>query len=194
MAVRRAAAAIEQGNALMTQELADGRYTLPVRLFHWVIVVLVVAQFAVAWTMPEIERDTRPVDLVAWHLAIGAAILAVALLRLVWRLSHKAAPPPLTLPPALQRLSRGVHFLLYALLVLLPLMGWANASARGWSVTLFGVIPLPALVAKGSPLGRQMGDIHGTTAIIFLVVIGLHVAGALYHALVLRDRTLQRMI
>lgn len=177
----------------MTQELADGRYTLPVRLFHWIVVVLVVAQFAVAWTMPEIGRGTLPVGLVAWHLAIGAAILAVALLRLGWRVSHKPAPPPSTLSPTLQRLSRGVHVLLYALLILLPLMGWINASARGWSVTLFGVIPLPALVAKGSSLGHEMGDIHATTAIIFLVVIGLHVAGALYHALVLRDRTLQRM-
>ncbi|CAN5480720.1 cytochrome b [soil metagenome] len=178
----------------MTQVPADGRYTLPARLFHWAVVALVVAQFAVAWTMPEIGRGTLPVGLVAWHLAIGAAILAIALLRLGWRLSHKAAPPPMTLSPALQLLSRVVHFLLYALLILLPLMGWANASARGWTVTLFGVIPLPALVAKGSALGRQMGDIHGTTAIIFLVVIGLHVAGALYHALVLRDRTLQRML
>lgn len=178
----------------MPDTLADGRYTLVARLFHWIIVLLVVAQFAVAWTMPEIGRGTPPTGLIAWHLSIGAAILAVALLRLGWRLTHKSPPPPLTLAPPMQLLSRFVHVLLYVLLALLPLMGWANASARGWSVTLFGVVPLPALVAKGSALGRAMGDVHGTTAIVFLVVIGLHVAGALYHALVLRDRTLQRMI
>ncbi len=178
----------------MPDALADGRYSLIARLFHWSLALLVVAQFAVAWTMPEIERGTPPTGLVGWHLSIGAAILAVAVLRLGWRLIHKAPPPPMTLAPAMQTLSRVVHVLLYVILILLPLMGWANAAARGWSVTLFGVIPLPALVAKGSALGREMGDIHGTTAIVFLVLIGLHVAGALYHALVLRDRTLQRMI
>lgn len=164
------------------------------KAFHWAIVALVIAQFAIAWTMPDISRNTRPIDLVAWHLSVGAAILFIALVRLVWRLMHQAPPPPSGLSPLFRTVSRATHFLLYSLLIVLPLMGWANASARGWPVRLFSVIPLPSLVTKGSPLGRQMGDIHGTTAIIFLVVIGLHVAGALYHAIILRDRTLQRML
>jgi cytochrome b561 len=76
----------------------------------------------------------------------------------------------------------------------MPLLGWANASARGWKVMLFGAVPLPALSSTGSALGHQMGDIHQTVAIVLLVVIGLHVAGSLYHLLILRDRTVQRMI
>jgi cytochrome b561 len=169
-------------------------YSPVAKIFHWTIVLLVVVQFAIAWTMPDIGRNTRPVGLVGWHLSVGAAILAVAVARFVWRLTHPAPPPPADLAPALRFVSRATHFLLYAVLILLPLMGWANAAARGWDVRLFGVIPLPRLVPMGSMLGRQMGNIHGTTAIVFLVLIGLHVGGALYHAVILRDRTVQRMI
>ena len=168
-------------------------YTPAAKAFHWLIVAMVVTQFAIAWTMPEISRGTRPIDLIAWHLSVGAAILFVALARLGWRSTHPA-PPPIDLSPALKAISRATHVLLYLVLIALPLMGWANAAARGWTVTLFGVFPLPPLVDKGSPLGKQMGDIHSATAIAFLVLIALHVAGTLYHALVLRDRTLQRML
>jgi cytochrome b561 len=83
---------------------------------------------------------------------------------------------------------------LYLLLLVLPVMGWMNASARGWPVGLVGLIPLPRLVAPGSVIGRAMGDVHATTAIIFLLLIAVHVTGALYHMLILRDRTIQRML
>ncbi|MDB5702939.1 MAG: cytochrome [Sphingomonas bacterium] len=176
------------------RQMPTDSYTPVAKVFHWAIVILVIVQFALAWTMPDVTRDTRPIDLIGWHLSVGAAILFVVLARLAWRLTHHAPAAPEGLPPVLKLVSRATHFLLYALLIVLPLMGWANAAARGWTVKLFSIVSLPPLVAKGSPLGRQMGDIHSTTAIIFLVVIALHVAGALYHALILRDRTLQRML
>ncbi len=169
-------------------------YGTVAKLLHWSIVVLLIAQFSVAWTMPDISRGTVPTGLIGWHLSIGTTILAVAFLRLAWRLSHPAPGAPPALSRALQLLSRATHYGLYALLLILPLMGWMNASARGWPVRLFGMVSLPALVTKGSTLGMQMGDLHATTALILLAVVALHVAGALYHALVLRDRTLQRMI
>jgi cytochrome b561 len=173
--------------------LAD-RYDGVARTLHWLTVALLIAQYAVAWTMPDIHRGTLPVGLIAWHLSIGTAILAVLLLRTGWRLTHAEPQPPASLPAWLQAVSRITHVVLYALLFAMPLLGWANASARGWKVMLCGAIPLPALSSTGSALGHQMGDIHQTVAIVLLVVIGLHVAGALYHLLILRDRTLQRMI
>jgi cytochrome b561 len=72
-------------------------------------------------------------------------------------------------------------------------MGWINASSRGWHVTLFGAIPLPALSPTGSPLGHEMGDLHQVLAWGLLGLIGLHLAGALYHHLILRDGVLRRM-
>lgn len=178
----------------MADPTSSERYSATARVFHWLIVVLVAAQFGLAWTMPEIGRGSRPEGLIGWHLSVGLVILLVAAVRLIWRVWHRPPAPPRDLAPVLQYVSRLVHALLYTLLLILPLMGWANASARGWSLKLFGVLPLPALVPTGSALGRQMGDIHATTATVFLLAIGLHVGGAAYHALILRDRTLQRML
>ena len=164
------------------------------RSLHWLTLLLLLAQFTLAWTMPDVERGTAPVGLIAWHLSFGTAILFTMLARLGWRLSHPAPPAPTHVPLAQQFVSRANHFLLYAILVVLPLLGWANASARGWRVALFGLIPLPHLLPAGSAFGIGLGDIHATTALVLLGLVGLHVAGALYHRLVLRDRVLQRML
>lgn len=170
------------------------RYDGVARLLHWLTVALIVTQYAIAWTMPDIHRGTEPTGLIAWHLSIGVTILAVVLVRAVWRLTHDEPPAPITLSPMMQAVSRVTHVSLYAMLVALPLLGWANASARGWSVKLFGAIPLPSLTSTGSPFGRSVGDVHQTVAIVLLFVIGMHVLGALYHLLIVRDRTVQRML
>jgi len=169
-------------------------YTGIAKLLHWLILTLLVVQFAIAWTMPDIGRGSVPTGLIGWHLSVGVAILAVMIVRVAWRLTHPAPPAPADLPPVLATLSRVTHYLLYAVLIVLPMLGWANASARGWAVKLFGVIPLPALLAKGSALGHSLGDIHATLAIVLLAIVALHVAGALYHAVILKDRTVQRML
>jgi cytochrome b561 len=78
------------------------------------------------------------------------------------------------------------------LLIVQPLMGWANASSRGWQVTLAGV-KLPAIAPTGSAIGHALGDVHSLLAWGMLGLIGLHVAAAFYHHFVLRDRVLRRM-
>ncbi len=178
----------------MTNNVSKTAYSSVAKSLHWLILALLVVQFAIAWTMPEIGRGSVPTGLIDWHLSVGLAILAVMIVRLAWRLTHPAPPAPADLPRALATLSRMTHYLLYAVLMVLPLLGWANASSRGWAVKLFGAVPLPPLVAKGSSIGHSLGDVHGTLAIALLVIVALHVSGALYHALVLNDRTLQRML
>jgi cytochrome b561 len=170
------------------------RYSGVAKSLHWLILALLIVQFAIAWTMPQIGRGSVPTGLIGWHLSVGVAILAIMIVRLAWRITHPAPPAPTDLSPALAFLSRATHYLLYAVLIVLPLLGWANASSRGWAVKLFGIVPLPPLMAKGSPLGHSLGDIHGTLALILLAIIAVHVSGALYHALYLKDRTLQRML
>jgi cytochrome b561 len=179
----------------MTAGLETSRgYNVAAKFLHWLIVVLLVVQFAVAWTMPDIRRDTKPVDLVAWHLSVGIFIMLAMLVRLGWRAISSVPPPPSDLAPLLRLVSRATHFVLYGALLVLPLLGWMNANARGWTVRLFGSIPLPALVEPGSPLGRRMGDVHGIVAWVVLGAVGLHVLGALYHRFVLNDTLMQRML
>jgi cytochrome b561 len=173
--------------------MSANKYNPVSRALHWIIVALVATQFAVAWSMPEVGHGTSPVGLIAWHISIGMTILAVMLVRLGWRMTHPAPPAPGDLPHSLKLVSRATHYLLYGLLIALPFGGWANASARGWPVKLFGAIPLPPLSPKGSGWGMAAGDIHMAAATALLVVIGLHLAGSAYHAFILKDDTVRRM-
>jgi len=168
-------------------------YDTVARTLHWLMFALIAAQFAIAWTMPEIEPDTPQEGLVDWHLSVGAAILSVAVLRLMWRVIR---PTPLmaAMKPWERRLARATHDTLYLLLIVLPLLGWAAAGFFGYTVRLFGVLTLPALAAKGTHWAEVAGDIHAVLTNVLLAVVGLHVAGALYHYFILRDRVLQRML
>ena len=74
------------------------------------------------------------------------------------------------------------------------MLGWFAASAHGSQVKLAGLIPLPMLVPKDDPFGKLMQQVHPAVAITLLALIVLHIAGALYHALVKRDGVLQRML
>jgi cytochrome b561 len=156
---------------------------------------LVVAQFVVAWVMPDIEWGTQPEFWINLHLSLGALLILLIVFRISWRLFHPA-PPPEAGTPAWQRWSaRATHVMLYVLLIVLPLTGWAASSARGWRVSLFGLFNLPALVPKGTKLGFKAGDLHADLlSWVLLTAIGLHVLAALYHRFVKHDGVLQRML
>ncbi len=163
------------------------------RFFHWAIFILLLVEFPIAWTMPDVHRDTLPNGLIAWHIFFGTLILAAMLLRVLWRVS-RTAPPELPMPKWQAVAARLTHGLLYLGFIVLPLLGWANASSRGWEVKLLGFIPLPALSPKGSAFGHELGDVHQAVAIGLLVLIGLHVLATAYHEIILRDGTMRRIL
>ncbi|MFM0061440.1 cytochrome b [Paraburkholderia phytofirmans] len=167
-------------------------YDAVARTLHWLTAVLIAMQFVIGWTMPDIHKGTQPVGLIAWHLGVGSALIAVMLVRVLWRLTHW--PSPDELPPLLNTVSRITHFLLYAALLVVPLLGWINASSRGWTVRLLGLVPYPALSEPGSAFGHEMGDVHGILAWVLFALIVLHVVAALFHRFVLKDHVLQRML
>ena len=71
---------------------AEARYDGVARFLHWSIVALIMIQFVIGWTMPDGHHDTKPVGLIAWHLGVGATLVAAMALRIIWRLTHR--PPP----------------------------------------------------------------------------------------------------
>jgi cytochrome b561 len=168
-------------------------YDAVAKTLHWLVAALVTAQFTLGWTMPPIGRNTLPVGLIFWHASIGMLLLAVVLIRLAWRFAHPVAL--LGGVPVWQNwIARVTHGLLYAALVVQLLLGWANASARAWKLDLFGAVPMPWILPAASPVGMKSGDIHNIFAWVVLGLIALHVAAALYHHFVLRDRVLRRML
>ena len=170
-----------------------GAYGTVSKLFHWLIVLLLAAQYTVGSIMPHIGRNTLNEGWVNWHLSIGAAILFVIVLRFLWRILHPV-PLPSDLPPLERTAARATHLTLYALVLIMTLLGWAAANSRGWTVILFGAVPLPALAPKGAGWAHEAGDIHNILVYVLLGFIVLHVAAALYHYFVRRDQVMQRML
>ena len=169
-------------------------YTSTDKMLHWLILALLIAQFAFAWTMPDIGRNTPVTTLISLHFTFGIVILAVAVVRLVWRGAHGEPPPEDGVPPWQTASARVIHWLLYALLLVVPLLGWINASWRNMPIVMFGH-PLPQLVATRAPGWSWTGDVHSILAnYAMLTLVGLHVAAALYHYFIRRDRVLQRML
>jgi cytochrome b561 len=168
-------------------------YGTVAKLLHWLIVALVLAQFALGWTMPDLPRGRPAEGLVSLHLSVGATILLVMVARLAWRLVH-GAPPSIVAVVWQRRLACTAHTLLYALLIAVPLAGWAWASAKGWSVSLFGTLELPALVPADWPYRRLAAGLHRNGGWAILALVGLHVLAALRHHVLLRDDVLRRML
>jgi cytochrome b561 len=165
------------------------------KALHWLIVGLLVVQFLLAWTMPAIRRGTQPETLIGLHLSFGIAIMSIAFLRLLWRLAHSVPLIADGIPRWQSRIAEFTHAALYLLLFLVPVLGWANASARGWKITVFGLFDMPPIWPAGSAFGRgELGGIHVWSAYALIGLVGLHVVAVLYHHLWLRDRVLSRML
>jgi cytochrome b561 len=164
------------------------------KALHWLVAFLVALQFGIAWTMPDIGPHTKLGRLISLHLTVGALIGFAVLVRVSWRLRHSAPGAIETEPRWLRVSARVAHGTLYALLLIVPLLGWAAASARGWRVSLLPRLALPALLPRGSKSGFLAGDVHAFLAYTLLAIVGLHIAAALYHRLILHDQVLARML
>ncbi|HEX5353588.1 MAG TPA: cytochrome b [Rhodanobacteraceae bacterium] len=174
---------------------AQPRYTRTAIFLHWLILALLIAQYTIGWTMPHIGRHTPVTTLIGLHFSIGVLIIGVIIVRLIWRAIHGEPVPEAGVPPWQVRSARVIHWLLYLLLVVVPVLGWINASYRGMPITFFGLVQVPQLVATHSAGWSWTGDIHTLIAeYAILPLVGLHVAAGLYHYFIRRDRVLQRML
>lgn len=169
------------------------QYGTVAKTFHWLIVALLLVQYLLGWLMPDIHRGVTPGAGMIFHVSIGLVILALIVLRFVWRLAHPVAPES-SLPPWQRLTSEAVHWLLYALVLATTITGWLFASFRGWSISFFYLLPFPMLTSDNAAAGRAIDGLHQAMEWTLLVVIGIHVAAALAHLFIYRDRVMQRML
>lgn len=173
----------------------QNRYTRTAMALHWLVLALLVVQYILGWTMPHIGRNTPVTTLIGLHFSFGVLIIAVIVVRLAWRIAHGAPAHEAGIPAWQLRLASVVQWLLYLLLVVVPLLGWINASYRGMSITWFGLFGVPPLIVTHAAGWSWTGDVHILIAEYgILPLVGLHVAAALYHHFIRRDRVLQRML
>lgn len=173
-------------------------YTRPARFLHWLTVALVAIQIPVGVYMSYRGNVRNVWDAVTGalyngHKLLGAAILLVVLGRLAYRLLHGAPPPEPTITRWQDVASRLNHWGMYALLVCVPVAGYVGISLFP-ALDVFGLFALPGVVAPDKEAAKTAFAVHALLALLLVLLVGMHVAAALFHYLVRRDNVLGRMI
>ena len=175
----------------MTGALEPGRFTALSRVLHWLTAVLVFCALFIGFVMVNSVGDYSALIMI--HRTLGVTILAVVLVRLVNRLTHRAPP----LPPTVGALERKIVVLselsLYVLLLLQPLIGWTMVSAAGGPIVVFGSFRLPRIAPFDAQLFWLLRQVHSVVAYALMAAIAAHVSAVLLHTLTLRDRMIERM-
>ncbi|WP_442678453.1 cytochrome b [Sphingomonas sp. ASY06-1R] len=192
------------------------RYSKVAIILHWAIAILILFNLATGFF-----GDAVPQAVFAFHISSGITILALTVIRIVWRLTHR--PPPFLPMAAWERaLAHIVHFCLYLVMLAAPLTGWAMVSAyvpkpqpgaaapaatpsKPRPIMIWGVIPLPRIApitriadqpdgaAKLKEAHETFEARHETIGWIYIGLLLLHVAGALKHQFIDRRRQFARM-
>ena len=163
------------------------------RLFHWVIVLMLIGQFIMAELAEDLPLGMEKIALLARHKSVGITILLLAVLRLGWRALNPTPRAP-TGARWEHALARGAHVALYGLLFAMPLSGWMMSSAKNYPVSWFNVLPLPNLVPVSESIYEFMHETHELLATTLIVIAAAHVLGALRHHFIKRDDVLKRML
>ncbi len=159
---------------------------------HWLLAVALVGSFSVGVYMHDLPFSPQRLKLFNWHKWAGITILALSLLRLAWRLTHR--PPPLpdavlrAMPPWQRHAHHTTHLLMYVLFLAVPLSGWAYSSAAGFPIVWFGVLPLPDWMPVDKALATDLlKPLHQVLAFALAALAVLHVGAALKHQWIDRD-------
>ena len=168
------------------------RFSAWQRVLHWLMAICILAMLFIGVGM---VSTIGPIylTLVSVHKPLGIAILVLAVIRLALRLRYGAPPLPTDLPEPMKLAAEGSHYVLYALMIAMPLLGWGMLSAAAYPIVLYGGWRLPAILPQSDSLHTLLWGAHFYLAFAFFALILLHVAGALFHALVRRDGVFEAM-
>jgi cytochrome b561 len=186
----------------MANGVSARRYSAVAILLHWASALAALVLIGLGLTMTHAAlAPLRQFQLYQWHKSVGVTVLALTVLRLLWRLTHRPPPHPVGMPARERRAAAVAHHLLYLLLVGLPLTGWAVVSLSPFNIptVLYGLVPWPHL-----PLAAHVPDpaaaegllkqVHALGAWFLAALLAVHVAAALRHHFLLRDDVLRRML
>jgi cytochrome b561 len=177
----------------MATSEAGGRYTGPAIALHWLTAVLILTNVALGLSMVPLPIIPRKLQWYAWHKWIGITVFLLTCARLGWRWAWPP-PSPVAMAEWQRRAAAVSQFLLYALLLVIPVSGWLYSSATGVQVVYLGLVPLPDLVPNDKALAGVLKATHVTLNFILGAAVFVHTAAALKHHFVDRDVALVRML
>ena len=169
-------------------------YTGIAIIFHWLIALLFFTAFPLGIYMADLPLSPTKLQLYSYHKWIGITVLMLAILRVLWRISHRPPALPASLPRWQQIATHAEHHSLYLLLLLIPISGWLMSSAKGFQTVWFGILPLPDLVAKNKALGNFLQETHELLNFTLMGLVSLHILAALKHHFIDHDGILVRML
>lgn len=162
------------------------------RALHWLMALMVIAMLFIGAGMVASVSE-RHEWLLNIHKPLGIAILALVIVRLIVRFTTRTPPLPADLPAVQVLAAKLSHYLLYALMLAMPLIGWGMLSAAGYPVTLFGPVHLPPIVPHDVKLYTLLRTLHTWLALALFATVLLHLAAALMHGLIRRDGVFSSM-
>lgn len=171
------------------------RWGSPAKAFHWIIVLLILVQAAVGIYMVNLPKRPSIIPIYSFHKSLGLTILALAVLRLLWRAFDRRPEMPRGMPAWQVQGARFGHALLYVLLFVVPLSGWLFDSASSLRPLIWwDLVKLPHLVAADKDLAQTAHALHLGLFLALALVAAAHAVVALVHHFVDRDVVLRRML
>lgn len=171
----------------------DRQWGSVAKFFHWVIALAILGNGTFGLLMDLAHSPMQKINWLALHKSIGLTVLALVLLRVVWRW-RDGRPREESAPRWQQWAARTVHGVLYVLIVALPLSGWWFNSVTGKPLQWFKQFNLPALAAKNDDLRHFAHGVHEYLFWFLLLVLVAHVGAALKHHVFDNDNVLRRML
>jgi cytochrome b561 len=168
------------------------RFTPLQRALHWLMAACIIALLFIGVGMISTVAP-KYLALLATHETLGIIIFALALIRLGVRLRSGAPPLPANLPAPMKLAAELSHYLLYALMIVMPLLGWGMLAATHYPVVLFGGVRLPIALSPSASLHTLLWNAHSYLGLLFFALVLMHLAAALFHALVRHDGVFEAM-
>ena len=168
------------------------RFAVPQRILHWLMAICILSMLFIGVGMVS-TISAKYLTLVQIHKPLGIAILVLALIRLVLRLYYGAPALPADLPVPMKLAAELSQYIFYALMIAMPLIGWAMLSAAEYPVVLFGGVHLPSIMPVSPSLHTLLWHAHYYLAFAFFGLILMHVSAILFHKLVRNDGVFEAM-
>jgi len=170
-------------------------YTKVAIVLHWLIALLIFGNLALGFYMASFPKSAPTHDeALFYHASIGSLVFMLAVARLGWRLTHRPPALPASIVSWQRTAAHSLHWLLYVLMLIVPLSGYVHRLAGAHTVSFFGLGNLPVFIGKDEPLRLFTHTLHLCLVWLLCILVAGHLAAALKHAFIDHDGVLQRML